>query len=179
MVNYEQLSRNRGSALLNSDARNKSIKLKNIDIINYPKVETSDEHGYCLKTSDGKCLYSQWKHFGKNMTDYAKFNDVEKRKQASYKFLSIKIGETSAPYIFMGITATTQMSNFSHEIEDVWVVSLKGTDPELPDEVKTWTFSSVNIYNQFKDNNIQEKDKIKIERQPKGDKSKYVVTKIS
>jgi len=146
---------------------------------NHAKVITSDEHGYCLETNDGKRLYSQWKHFGKKM-DYnnKEFLGVEKRKQASYKFLSLKIGETSAVYIFNGITTTTQMNSFSHSIEDVWVVSLKGTDPEMPEEAKTWTFGSPNIYNQFKDNNIQEKDRIQITREPKGEKSKYIVKKV-
>ena len=146
---------------------------------NYAKVLTSDENGYVLETEDGTLLYSQWKHFGKKM-DYENKDlvAVQKRKQAMYKFLSLKIGETSSVYEFQGITTTTQMNSFSHEIEDVYVARLKGTDPEIPDEKKTWTFSSPNIYDQFKDKNIQEGDKIMISREPKGDKSRYIVSKV-
>ena len=179
MIDYNKLSPGRAKY---GEIITKSFKatIKN----NYPKVITSDENGYVLASYDEqgneiKRQHLQWKHFGKKM-DYnnKELTGVEKRKQASYKFLSLKVGETSPVFIFNGITTTTQMNNFSHQIEDVWVVNLKGINPEFPDEAKTWTFGSIAIFNQFKDNNIQEKDQIQIERQPKGDKSKYIVKKV-
>lgn len=48
----------------NGDLPNKSIHLREIDIINYPKVIQSDENGYTLAT-EIKQIYSKWKFKGK------------------------------------------------------------------------------------------------------------------
>ena len=109
---------------------------------------------------------------------YEQFDSAVKAKNAANKFLSIQIGE-SAEYEFTGMKLVNQMNNFSHEPEEVWLVSLKGVDPELPEERKNWTVSSVKVFNQFKDQDINEGDRILISREPKGDKSTYIVKKLS
>lgn len=54
----------------NGEVQNKSIKLRDIDIINYPKVIFQDVNGYQLQSEDGKIQYSQWRNKGtKKMTE--------------------------------------------------------------------------------------------------------------
>ena len=183
MTNYDTLANIKRSAY--GQVANKSVIIKAVNFKNYPTVESSDENGYTLVSYDedgnlSKSQYHKWRNTGKTKMDYnsKEFQDAIKRKKALSKFLSIQIGE-SAEYIMTSMKQSTQVSSFSGEMEDCWIVALKGVDPEIPNEVKNWSVTSLAVVNQFIDQKIKDGDKIKIERQPKGDKSKYVVTKIS
>lgn len=133
---------------------------------------SKDENGNILKIQN--CL---WTTKGKKMTQYNDFDKLAKEKKASSKFLSLQIGE-NATYEYAGMVQATQMNNFSHDLEEVWVITLKGIDPEIPTEKKSWSVAALAIYNQFRDQNVQEGDIIKISREPKGDKSRYVVSVV-
>lgn len=60
-IELEEVKR---SALLYSEGVNKSIKLREIDFVNYPKVISTDIQGYALQSADGKIQHSQWKFKG-------------------------------------------------------------------------------------------------------------------
>jgi hypothetical protein len=180
-MDYEQLTRIKRSAY--AQVSNKSVKIREVNFKTYPLVEPLNEIGYNLLIRDEsgnviKSQYHKWKTWGQNNMDYGAFDSAVKAKNAANKFLSIQIGE-SAEYEFTGMKLVNQMNNFSHEPEEVWLVSLKGVDPELPEERKNWTVSSVKVFNQFKDQDINEGDRILISREPKGDKSTYIVKKLS
>ena len=178
MTDYDSLARVKMDGYAQSAGVNKSIvRLREVNINNYPQVIQQDENGYTL-FFNGKSQYSQWRIKGdKKMTDYNQFDDAVKAKKAASKFLSIEIGE-SAEYEFAGMKLVNQINNFSHDEETVWLVSLKGIDPKLPEERKNWTVSSVKVFEQFKNQDINEGDRILISREPKGDKSTYIVKKL-
>ena len=138
-MDYSQLARVKMAGYAQSAGVNKSIvKLRQVNINNYPQVIQQDENGYTL-FFNGKSQYSQWRIKGdKKMTDYNQFDDAVKAKKAASKFLSIEIGE-SVEYEFAGMKLVNQINNFSHDEETVWLVSLKGIDPKLPEERKNWT----------------------------------------
>ena len=174
MTDYEQLARKKWSI---AQAENKSVKLRLVNFKNYPTVEFTDINGYTLVSRDdnGNILKSQkclWRNKGSNMTDYNSFDEQVKSKKAASKFLTIEIGE-SAEYEYTGMK--TGVNNFG---EDAWIVSLKGLDPTLPEERKSWTFASLKIFDQFKDQDINEGDRILISREPKDQKSTYTVKKL-
>ena len=183
-MDYSQLARVKMAGYAQSAGVNKSIvKLRQVNINNYPTCENQSVQGYDLISRDDngnivKTQHSLWKFKGNKTMDYGAFDSAVKAKNAANKFLSIQIGE-SAEYEFTGMKLVNQMNNFSHEPEEVWLVSLKGVDPELPEERKNWTVSSVKVFNQFKDQDINEGDRILISREPKGEKSTYTVKKLS
>ena len=178
MTNYDTLARVKRSAYAQSDGVNKSIvKLRQVDIINYPKVILQDINGYTLASYNNqgneiRRQYILWKFKGKNNMDYGTFDEDVKKKKAESKYLTIEIGE-SAEYEVTGMKMG--VNNFG---EDAWVVSLKGLDSSLPEERKTWTFASLKIFDSFKGQDINEGDKILISREPKGGKSTYTVKKL-
>ena len=179
-INYDTLARVKRSAY--AQVSNKSVKIREVNFKTYPLYEVDDTgKGYlAIRDEQGNIIRRQYfkRSIRGNNMQYEQFDSAVKAKNAANKFLSIQIGE-SAEYEFTGMKLVNQMNNFSHEPEEVWLVSLKGVDPELPEERKNWTVSSVKVFNQFKDQNINEGDRILISREPKGDKSTYIVKKLS
>jgi hypothetical protein len=181
-INYETLLPNR-STQAKAEIISRSIKLKPYNN-NYAQVISSDANGYILASFDEngnetKRQTCQWRNRAKNkMVDYKSFEDGINAKKAQSKFLSIEIGG-SATYELASLKASTQVSNFSGEMEDCWIAVLNGVDPKFPDEKKNWTITSLAVINQFREQNIQDGDKILIERIAKGDKkSTYKIKKL-
>ena len=177
-MDYSQLARVKMAGYAQSAGVNKSIvKLREVNFKTYPLYEVDDNgKGYlAIRDEQGNIIRRQYfkrSIRGKSMTDYSSFDEQVKAKKAASKFLTIEIGE-SAEYEYTGMK--TGVNNFG---EDAWIVSLKGLDPTLPEERKSWTFASLKIFDQFKDQDINEGDRILISREPKGQKSTYTVKKL-
>ena len=178
-MDYSQLARVKMVGYAQSAGVNNSIvKLRQVNFKTYPLYEVDDNgKGYlAIRDEQGNVIRRQYfkrSIRGKSMTDYSSFDEQVKAKKAASKFLTIEIGE-SAEYEFTGMKIG--MNNFG---EDAWIVSLKGIDPDLPEERKTWSVASLKVFNQFKEQNINEGDKILISREAKGSKSTYTVKKLS
>lgn len=108
-----------------------------------------------------------------NTMDYSQFDNIVKKKKKQGKFLTLDVNDTEV-FTFLGMEAIKRQNPFSGELEDAWLVKL------LDDEgnEKQWTFSSLSVFNQFKEQNIQENDKIRITKGEINGKARYSVEKM-
>lgn len=106
--------------------------------------------------------------------DYTKFNDFEMNKLRRNKFLLLQPNETIT-LRFKGAKQMKMINSFSGEEEDT--IQYKFYDEEYEME-KTWNASSLNIFRQFKEQQIQEEDLVAITKQVEGKKTRYVINKI-
>ena len=107
------------------------------------------------------------------MVDYTKFDEIVARKKKQQKYLSLEEGESTF-FTFLGITAGIRQNPFSGDEEEVWFVTLEDDEGNK----KRWTIASLYIFNQFKEQDIQEGDRIKIAKIRQGNKTRYLVEKI-
>ena len=107
--------------------------------------------------------------------DYTQFDKIVKAKRKKGKFLVLDSNE-SAELTLSSLETITRQNNFSGEIEDAWLAKLKDDEGNE----KMWTFTSLSIFNQFKDKNIQEEDLIRITKQLQSNgKHKYIVENLA
>jgi len=91
--------------------------------------------------------------------DYSQFDPIVQKKKKRSKFLTMDINET-AIFTFLGMEAIKRQNPMSGEVEDAWLIKL--LDEEGNE--KQWTTTSLAVFNQFKDQNIQENDKVRISK---------------
>lgn len=108
-----------------------------------------------------------------NMIDYNQFDEIVKEKRKKSKFLYLDVNQT-AIFTFLNMGIAKVQNPFNQEIEDAWIITLLNEEGVE----KQWTVRSLSVYEQFKRQNIQEQDKIKITRVPAGRNSKYIVLKM-
>jgi len=106
--------------------------------------------------------------------DYSQFDQIVKEKRKKSKFLTMEAGET-AVFTFLSMEAIKRQNPISGEVEDAWLVKL--LDEEGNE--KQWTFTGLGVFNQFKEQNIQENDKIRVSKVKQGNRTRYLVEKMA
>jgi len=154
---------------------------KKVDDI--PIIKVVPHKGYWAIYKDKKIFYEdpsagtqyalnpEWDML--NTMDYSQFDPIVQQKKKKSKFLTMDAGEM-AVFTFLGMEAIKRQNPISGEVEDAWLVKL--LDEEGNE--KQWTFTGLGVFNQFKDQNIQENDKIRISKVKQGNRTRYVVEKM-
>lgn len=106
------------------------------------------------------------------MVDYSAYDDIVARKKKEQRYLTLEDGEC-AVFTFLGIKLAIRENPFSGEEEEVWLIDLEDSEGYR----KRWTVASLYIFNQFKEQNIQEGDRIRITKKRRK-KIRYLVEKI-
>ncbi|MEK6884165.1 MAG: hypothetical protein AABY22_31335 [Nanoarchaeota archaeon] len=104
------------------------------------------------------------------MLDYNAFDEMVKEKKKKSKFFSMDIDDTQV-FTLLSLDKAKMINNFSGEMEDVWVYLLEDEDKNQ----KTWDTGSLKVFSQFKENEIQEGDRIRITCVLKGKNKNYVI----
>ena len=106
--------------------------------------------------------------------NYVQFDDFEKNKIRQNKFLISQDNE-SIILKFKAMKSLKMINSFSGEEEDT--IQYKFLDEEFGVE-KIWNAGSLSVYQQFKNNDIQEEDLVKITKKVEGNKKRYLVEKV-